>query len=80
MSAFDLLAGQCLLCPSDSDHRADITFLLMEWSGRALAPLAIEAGKGRQRHGARHVSDRPAATAVIGIDIGKYSFHSRRPR
>jgi hypothetical protein len=29
---------------------------LMEWSGRAPAPPAIEAGKGRQRQGARHVS------------------------
>jgi CRP-like cAMP-binding protein len=30
---------------------------LMEWSGRAPAPPAIEAGKGRQRQGARHVSN-----------------------
>src|SRR5277367_1745795 len=29
---------------------------LMEWSGRAPAPPAIEAGKGRQRQGASHVS------------------------
>src|SRR6266850_7380640 len=29
----------------------------MGWSGRAPAPPAIEAGKGRQRQGARHVSD-----------------------
>src|SRR3977135_691164 len=29
----------------------------MGWSGRAPAPLASEAGKGRQRQGARHVSD-----------------------
>src|ERR1700720_762740 len=29
----------------------------MGWSGRALAPPASEAGKGRQRQGARHVSD-----------------------
>ena len=28
----------------------------MEWSGRAPAPPAIEAGKGRQRQGARYVS------------------------
>jgi hypothetical protein len=27
----------------------------MGWSGRAPAPPAIEAGKGRQRQGARHV-------------------------
>src|SRR5712671_2475132 len=31
--------------------------LLMGWSGRAPAPPASEAGKGRQRRGARHVSD-----------------------
>ena len=30
---------------------------LMEWSGRAPAPPAIEAGKGRQRQGARYVSE-----------------------
>jgi hypothetical protein len=29
----------------------------MEWSGRAPAPPAVEAGRGRQRQGARHVSD-----------------------
>ena len=29
----------------------------MEWSGRAPAPPAIEAGQGRQRQGARHVFD-----------------------
>src|ERR1700722_5576624 len=30
---------------------------LMGWSGRAPAPPASEAGKGRQRQGAHHVSD-----------------------
>jgi hypothetical protein len=30
---------------------------LMGWSGRAPAPPASDAGKGRQRQGARHVSD-----------------------
>src|SRR6202030_2346137 len=30
---------------------------LMGWSGRAPAPPASEADKGRQRQGARHVSD-----------------------
>jgi len=29
----------------------------MEWSGRAPAPPAIEAGKGRQRQGARDVTE-----------------------
>jgi hypothetical protein len=45
----------------------------MGWSGRAPAPPASKAGKGRQRRGARHVSD--TAIAVIGIDIGKNAFH-----
>ena len=47
----------------------------MEWSGRAPAAPAIEAGKGRQRQGARHVSELKTAIAVVGIDIGKNSFH-----
>ena len=46
----------------------------MEWSGRAPAPPAIEAGKGCERQGARHVPNT-TAIAVIGIDIGKNSFH-----
>ena len=48
---------------------------LMGWSGRAPAPPASEARKGRQRQGARHVSDTQSAIAVMGIDIGKNSFH-----
>src|SRR6478752_5797171 len=47
----------------------------MGWSGRAPAPPASEAGKGRQRQGARHVSDTNSAITVIGIDNGKNSFH-----
>jgi hypothetical protein len=47
----------------------------MGWSGRAPAPPASEAGKGRQRQGARHVSDTQYAIATMGIDIGKNSFH-----
>ena len=47
----------------------------MEWSGRAPAPPAIEAGQGRRRQGARHVSKSNSAIAVVGIDIGKNSFH-----
>ena len=47
----------------------------MEWSGRAPAPPAIEAGKGRQRQGARYVSNPNTAIAIVGIDIGKNSFH-----
>ena len=48
---------------------------VMEWSGRAPAPPVIEAGKGRQRQGARYVSNLNDAVAVVGIDIGKNSFH-----
>src|ERR1700682_6219494 len=38
-------------------REATIERPLMGWSGRAPAPPASEAGKGRQRQGARHVSD-----------------------
>src|ERR1700730_12414272 len=41
-------------CPTVLKYRR---LLLMGWSGRAPAPPASEAGKGRQRQGARHVSD-----------------------
>jgi transposase len=47
----------------------------MEWSGRAPALPAREAGKGRSRQGARHAQELNAAIAVSGIDIGKNSFH-----
>ena len=47
----------------------------MGWSGRAPALPAREAGKGRPKQGARHVSETHSAIAVIGIDIGKNSFH-----
>ena len=47
----------------------------MEWSGRAPAPPAIEAGKGRESK-ERAMSHNPSnAVDVIGIDIGKNSFH-----
>ena len=38
-------------------------------------PPALDAGRGRPRQGARHVPDTQTAIAVIGIDIGKNSFH-----
>src|SRR5262245_21520189 len=44
----------------------------MGWSGRAPAPPAGEAGKGHRRRGAPTLN---AGIAVIGIDIGKNSFH-----
>src|SRR5262249_11022879 len=48
---------------------------LMGWSGRAPAPSASEAGKGRK--GEEHAMSQPVSTtiAVMGIDIGKNSFH-----
>src|SRR6266550_2535328 len=49
--------------------------LLMGWSGRAPAPPASEVGKGPidEEHA---MSQTPnTAIAVIGIDIGKNSFH-----
>src|SRR5438046_1773549 len=47
----------------------------MGWSGRAPAPPAIEAGQGRQDK--EHAMSQKLNTtiAVIGIDIGKNSFH-----
>jgi transposase len=36
----------------------------------------MKAGQGRPRQGARHVPDHPKCVAVIGIDIGKNSFHN----
>jgi hypothetical protein len=47
----------------------------MGWSGRAPAPPASEAGKGRQSQGARHVSAVRHDDRRYGIDIGKNSFH-----
>src|SRR5262249_7520256 len=38
---------------------------LMGWSGRAPAPTAREAGKGRQRRGARHVLQAHYGIAVL---------------
>jgi hypothetical protein len=48
---------------------------LMGWSGRASAPPAIEAGKGRQDEEHAMSQTLNAAIAVVGIDIGKNSFH-----
>src|SRR5262247_1857292 len=45
----------------------------MGWSGRAPAPPAREAGKGRQEHAMSAKFN--CEIAVIGIDIGKNSFH-----
>ena len=47
----------------------------MEWSGRAPALPAMEAGQGR--HDKEHAMSQNlnSAVAVIGIDIGKNSFH-----
>src|SRR5882672_1655111 len=58
------------------NERRSLELPLMGWSGRAPAPPASEAGKGRQRQGAHAMSQTPnTAIAVIGIDIGKNSFH-----
>jgi hypothetical protein len=47
----------------------------MGWSGRAPAPPAREAGKGAkdEEHAMQHKLN--SGIAVIGIDIGKNSFH-----
>jgi transposase len=47
----------------------------MEWAGRAPAPPAIEAGKGRQDEEHAMSQNLSRAIAVIGIDISKNSFH-----
>jgi transposase len=47
----------------------------MGWSGRAPASSAFDAGKGRERQEHAMSDKRRSAIAVIGIDIGKYSFH-----
>ena len=47
----------------------------MEWSGRAPAPPAIVAGKGRQRRGARYVSQSQRRSRSSRYRYGKNSFH-----
>src|SRR5713226_9265554 len=47
----------------------------MEWSGRAPALPVREAGKGVQDKEHAMSQKLNAAIAVIGIDIGKNSFH-----
>jgi hypothetical protein len=47
----------------------------MGWSGRAPAPLAREAGKGAKVKEHAMSQKLNSAIAVIGIDIGKNSFH-----
>jgi hypothetical protein len=47
----------------------------MEWSGRAPAPSAFEGGEGHQRQEHAMPQKSKARIAVIGIDIGKNSFH-----
>ena len=44
------------------------------WSGRAPAPPAIEAARGAKDEGTSCLSSN-ARVAVVGIDIGKNSFH-----
>src|SRR6266852_6032470 len=48
----------------------------MEWSGRAPAPPASNAGMGGDQRKEHAMSQKlNTAIAVIGIDIGKNSFH-----
>src|ERR1700747_2858743 len=49
--------------------------LLIEWSGRALALPAANAGRGHRRQGAAMPQKLDTSPDVIGIDIGKNSFH-----
>src|SRR6266852_1814891 len=47
----------------------------MGWSGRAPAPPTSDACAGHQRQGAPMAEALNTAIAVIGVDIGKNSFH-----
>jgi hypothetical protein len=47
----------------------------MGWSGRAPAPSAIETGKGRLDKEHAMSQQLTTTVAVVGIDIGKNSFH-----
>ncbi len=49
--------------------------LLMEWSGRAPAPLGINLARGAKDKENAMAEILKTAVAVIGIDIGKNSFH-----
>src|SRR6202049_4043275 len=66
---------ECFIGPTDDSTRAKGKFPLMGWSGRAPAPPAIEAGKGRQDKEHAMSQTLNAGIAVVGIDIGKNSFH-----
>ena len=48
---------------------------LMGWSGRAAAPPAIECWEGAPKKEHAMSQKFESAIAVIGIDIGKNSFH-----
>src|SRR5882757_3520171 len=63
-----------LLCWRDF-HPREWQLASLHWSGRAPAPPAIEAGKGRQDKEHAMSQTLNAAIAVVGIDIGKNSFH-----
>src|SRR6266436_3631950 len=48
----------------------------MGWSGRAPAPATSDACAGHQRHKEPAMAEAlKSSTAVVGIDIGKNSFH-----
>jgi hypothetical protein len=63
-----------LLCWRDF-HPLKWQLASLHWSGRAPAPPAREAGKGRQRRRARHVTQAQFWNRRDRIDIGKNSFH-----
>src|SRR5262245_26232637 len=47
----------------------------MGWSGRAPAPPVTEAGSGYRKREHAMSQKSSSAIAVVGIDIGKNSFH-----
>jgi len=63
-----------LLCWRDF-HPLEWQLASLHWSGRAPAPPASEAGRGRQNQGARQSQKLNSAIALVAIDIGKNSFY-----
>ena len=56
-------------------HSGAWQFPLMGWSGRAPAPLAARLARGTKDKEHAMAETLKTAVAVIGIDIGKNSFH-----
>src|ERR1700751_5920072 len=60
---------------ASGDALKSLTIPLMGWSGRAPAPPAISWPGGPDKEHAMSATTAQNAIAVVGIDIGKNSFH-----